>query len=170
MKIEPLDKSVHDRKSFDCGEQALNNFLKTTSAQHSQKSLSRTFVLTTHNNPAQIKGFYSLAICTVELKDLPPNIAAKYPAAIHCALIGRLAVSNTCQGQGLGAYLLVDAVRNAVVAAELLPTPMIIVDAKNQKVKEWYQSYGFQPFPVMTNRLYMPLATAKAMLDKVDNA
>ena len=116
MKIERLDRDKHDRNAFDCGEQVLNNYLKTTSGQHDKKDLSRTFVLTSRHNPSQIKGFYSLALCTVELDALPQNIAKKYPATIHCALIGRLAVNKTHQRQGLGSILLIDAV------LDILPT------------------------------------------------
>ncbi|HIF5960611.1 TPA: GNAT family N-acetyltransferase [Vibrio parahaemolyticus] len=168
MNIVPLDKKTHDRNAFDCGEPALNNFLKTTSAQHNNKSLSRTFVLTSDANPEQIKGFYSLAVCTIELDQLPPDIAKKYPSEVHCALLGRLATNKSYQRQGLGSVLLIDAVRKSVEASKLVPTPMIIVDAKNVDVKEWYESFGFTPFPVMKNRLFMTMATAQTMLDKVD--
>ena len=169
MNIVPLDKKNHDRNAFGCGESKLDSFLKTTSAQHNDKSLSRTFVLTSDANPQQIKGFYSLAVCTVELEQLPENIAKKYPREVHCALLGRIAVSETCQGQGLGSVLLVDAVRKSVEASKHVPTPMIIVDAKNERAKEWYEGFGFKPFPVMKNRLFMTMATAKAMLDKADS-
>ena len=75
MRILALDKEVHDRNKFDCGEPALNNYLKQVSGQHHKKDLSRTFVLTSEKNEAQIKGFYSLALCKVSLKELPPEIA-----------------------------------------------------------------------------------------------
>lgn len=75
MNVKRLDKQVHDRRNFDCGVVALNNYLKATSGQHDQKDLARTFVLTNPENPSQIKGFYSLALCTVELDDLPDSMA-----------------------------------------------------------------------------------------------
>ncbi|EJV0279273.1 MULTISPECIES: GNAT family N-acetyltransferase [Vibrio harveyi group] len=169
MKIEHLDKNIHDRNGFDCGEPALNNYLKATSGQHSKKDLSRTFVLTSSGNPSQIKGFYSLALCTVELYELPPSIAKKYPAAIHCALIGRLAVNNSHKRQGLGSILLIDAIRKAIESSKAIPTPMVIVDAKNAVAKSMYMDLGFEPFPNQQDRLFMTTAMAVAMLKKVDS-
>ncbi|MFQ2204742.1 MULTISPECIES: GNAT family N-acetyltransferase [Aeromonas] len=170
MNVERLDKQVHDRSNFDCGVEALNNYLKATSGQHDQKDLARTFVLTSPQNPSQIKGFYSLALCTVELDDLPDSIAKKYPTSLHCALIARLAISSQLKRQGLGSILMIDAVRKAIASSETMPVPMIIVDAKNDIAKSMYTGLGFTPFPKMSNRLYMTMAMAKAMIAKVDSA
>lgn len=169
MKIEHLDKKVHDRNSFDCDVEELNNYLKAVSGQHDQKDLARTFVLTSPQNPSQIKGFYSLALCSVELDDLPAAIAKKYPTSLHCALIARLAVSSQFKRQGFGSILLIDAVRKAIASSESIPVPMIIVDAKNEIAKSMYIKLGFAQFPKMSNRLYMTMAAAKAMIDFVDS-
>ncbi|MCP9266651.1 hypothetical protein M5U04_00695 [Xenorhabdus sp. XENO-1] len=88
MKIECLNKNKHDRNNFDCGEPALNNYLKAVSGQHDKKDLSITFVLTSSQNESQIKGYYSLALCTVELDELPEKISKKYPSSLYCTLIG----------------------------------------------------------------------------------
>ncbi len=40
-----LDKNKHDRKNFDCGIDALNNYLKLTANQQSTKNNSRTYIL-----------------------------------------------------------------------------------------------------------------------------
>jgi hypothetical protein len=37
-----LDKSVHDRDSFDCGETELNTFIKKQAAKHMHAGISRT--------------------------------------------------------------------------------------------------------------------------------
>jgi GNAT superfamily N-acetyltransferase len=169
MNITQLSKKKHDRKAFDCGEEALNNYLKTLSGQHDKKDLSRTFVLTSPHNEAEIKGFYSLALCTVSLDDLPAEVAKKYPTEIHCALIGRLAVNKQHQKQGFGQILLIDAVRNAIASSELVPTPMIIVDAKNEEAKNYYEEFGFECFPKQPNRLFLPRDTAILMLKEIDS-
>ncbi|MBD2795936.1 GNAT family N-acetyltransferase [Xenorhabdus sp. 18] len=158
MKIEHLNKNKHNRNNFDCGEPALNNYLKSVSGQHDKKNLSRTFVLTSKDE-SQIRGYYSLALCTVELDQLPEKIAKKYPSALHCALIGRLAVSKAFQRQGLGEILLIDAIRKSIESSKLIPTPMIIVDTKNS-AKKFYMNMGFQEFPQTKNKLFMPLTVA----------
>ena len=168
MKIERLDKNKHDKKSFDCGVEALNNYLKAISGQHDKKDLSRTFVLTSKQNPSQIKGFYSLTLCSVELEDLPPDIAKKYPNTIHCALIGRLAVNEKHQRQGFGSILLIDAIRKAIESSENIPTPMIIIDAKTPIARKIYLEMGFSSFPKDEDRLFMPMKDSIAMIKQVD--
>lgn len=166
MRILALDKEVHDRNKFDCGEPALNNYLKQVSGQHHKKDLSRTFVLTSEKNEAQIKGFYSLALCKVSLKELPPEIAKKYPTEVYCTLLGRLAVNEVHQRQGFGALLLIDAILNAINSSDLVPKPMIIVDAKNEYARNFYVSFGFSPFPNNLNKLFMLQDEAKKMLQE----
>lgn len=165
MQITTLDKSIHDRKKFDCGETALNNYLKQTSGQHDKKDLSRTFVLTSEQAPEQIKGFYSLSLCKVQLHEIPENIAKKYPAEMYCALIGRLAVHETLQGQGFGSLLLIDALKESVTST--IPTPMIVIDAKSERVCEMYKGFGFTEFPNQKNRLYITTKDARATLKQV---
>lgn len=169
MKVESLDKNKHDRKNFDCGEVALNNYLKTIAAQHESKSLSRTFVLISGSEQKQIKGYYSLSPCLVELNQLPENMAKKYPKPIHCALIGRLAVSKSQQGQGFGSILLVDAIRKAVSSSEKIPTPMIIVESKGDSATKFYLKMGFQLFPRENKKLFMSLKTAQNLIANVDD-
>ncbi|MEW5008838.1 MAG: hypothetical protein RPR28_06190 [Cycloclasticus sp.] len=48
-EFEELNKSNHDRNSFDCGDNELNVFIKTQAAKHMQAGISRTMVL-----PAQV--------------------------------------------------------------------------------------------------------------------
>ncbi|OTA21921.1 acetyltransferase [Xenorhabdus beddingii] len=168
MQIENLNKNKHDRNNFDCGEPELNNYLKTVSGQHDKKDLSRTFVLTSSQNECQIKGYYSLALCTVELNELPEKIAKKYPVALHCALIGRLAISKSLQRQGLGEILLIDAIRRATESSRSIPTPMIIVNAKNDIAKKLYTNMGFQEFPREKSKLFMTMASAIEMLKIAD--
>ncbi|WP_233420726.1 GNAT family N-acetyltransferase [Xenorhabdus nematophila] len=96
------------------------------------------------------------------------KIAKKYPSALHCALIGRLAISKPFQRQGLGEILLIDAIRKAIASSKSIPTPMIIVDAKDDIAKKFYMNVGFQEFPQMKRRLFMPMVVAIEMLKKVD--
>lgn len=164
MEIITFDKTKHDRKSFDCGNAELNNYLKCISGQHEKKDISRTYVLFSEQNPSQIKGYYTIALAQVSLSELPTEIAKKYPSEITCSLIGRLAVNHTSQRQGLGSVLLIDAIKRIIQASSAIPVPMIIVQAKNEDAKRFYIDCGFVPFPDNPLKLMMTLATARAML------
>ena len=45
-----LDKNVHDRGSFDCGESELDTFIRTKASKHMQAGVSRTMVLPAFNH------------------------------------------------------------------------------------------------------------------------
>ena len=47
LRFGPFGKSKHDRGNFDCGVDALNDYLRTKLGQHSKKSLTRGYVLAT---------------------------------------------------------------------------------------------------------------------------
>ncbi|ABS10534.1 MULTISPECIES: GNAT family N-acetyltransferase [Shewanella] len=169
MKITQFDKNEHDRKSFDCGNTELNNYLKCISGQHEKKDISRTYVLTSELNPSHIKGYYSIAVAQVSLCELPTEIAKKYPSEITCSLIGRMAVNHTCQRQGLGSILLIDAIKRIIQASSAIPIPMIIVQAKNEDARRFYSEFGFVSFPDNYLKLMMTLAHAKAMLKEAEH-
>ena len=44
-KFVELEKGIHDRISFNCGEEELNSFLKTQAVKHMKARVSKTFVL-----------------------------------------------------------------------------------------------------------------------------
>ena len=56
-----LDKSVHDRKSFDCGTQELNIFLQQFAVRHRDAGISKTMVLTSKDGEADICAYYTLS-------------------------------------------------------------------------------------------------------------
>lgn len=164
MQVHKLDSSLHNRAAFDCGDTALNNYLKTLSGQHNKKHLSRTFVLTSRNSESSILGYFSLALTQVSLDQLPEHLHKKYPQSVKAALLGRLAVNKSDQGKGLGAVLLIDAVLKAYNASLIVPTPMLVVDAKDQKAKSFYLHYGFEPLPESDLTLMLTMKQAELLL------
>ncbi len=71
MNTVLLDKFKHDRNRFNCGIEALNNYLKVMASQQAKKDNTRTFVLEDDNNSAYIIGFYTLTMTPIDLKALP---------------------------------------------------------------------------------------------------
>lgn len=157
MKIEKLDKSRHDRTTFDCGVAPLNNYLKNYSGQHDKHHLSRTYVLLDEQQSQRTLGFYSLAMTNVNLENLPIKLMKRSPKGANCALLARLAVDLTYTGQGLGGILLIDAIKRAYLASLSVPVPMIVVDAKDQGAAEFYRHFGFKSLPDMPLKLINPM-------------
>lgn len=65
MKVIELLSKSHNRNDFDCGNEALNLFLRQMARQYIQKGISRTFVLIDSDRPKEIIGFFSLTLCEV---------------------------------------------------------------------------------------------------------
>lgn len=112
MQILPLAGS-HDREGFDCGRQELNVWLRQVARQHQDKGLSKTFVATLEKSPQRICGYYALTLAELDNRHLPPPWRKKLLRHIPGVRLGRLAVDKQCQGRGLGALLLIDALARA---------------------------------------------------------
>ncbi len=67
----------HDRKSFDCGEESLNIFLKQYAKQNAEKGLGRTFVAVKENEP-KIYGYYTISSSSFGFEIVPENLP-RYP-------------------------------------------------------------------------------------------
>lgn len=167
MKVQALDKNKHDRNSFDCGKPALNKYLQQTARQHNDIDLSRTFVLTDTETENAILGFYTLTLCNIQWEELPDPMKKKYPSTgVSAALIGRLAIDKNEQKKGLGGTLLLDAIKRVLGSGESLPFPAIIVDAKDDDAKKFYEAYDFEEIHPGSNRLYIPSKHAKNMIEE----
>ena len=156
LKIEPLGKQ-HDRKKFDCGVKELNNYLQTTASQHAKKGISKTFVLVEKNNPSNILGFVTLTGCEIIAESLPHPYPKKYPSKVSGAKIGRLAISHKFQKQGFGNQLMAFAMHQATIVHQSIGLIGIMVDAKDEQAKSYYQQYGFISLPENTLVLFLPI-------------
>ena len=109
LVIAPLNPK-HDRTGFQCGVEALDRYFKKQAKQDIKRRASRIFAATKPDNPKVVIGYYTLSTLSIELNQLPEKLARKLPKhPVPAALIGRLAVSNAAQGQGVGKTLLADA-------------------------------------------------------------
>jgi GNAT superfamily N-acetyltransferase len=144
--IEPLGRS-HDRASFDCGEPALNDFLRALARQQQEKHVGRTFVAVPAPGARTVLGFYTISAGSIRFENLPRDLQRRLPRyPVPVARLGRLAVDRSMHGKGLGAALLRDALlRVARVAATELGILGVVVDAKNAEAKKFYERYGFVP-------------------------
>ena len=143
--VVTLDKQ-HDLKSFDCGNTALNTWLRATARQHQKKSLSSTFVLVDDESPNAVIGFYTLAIRSMTaIENLPPSMTKKLPLEIPVITLARLAVAEMARKQGYGSMLLIDGMIRAKYVASQIGGFALFVDAKDEKVAEFYVYHGFEP-------------------------
>ena len=159
IQIQPL-QSHHDTEAFSCGNTALDSWFRRTAKQHARKGVSRSYVAVDLEKPHHVLGFYSLTVGEAQTETLPAAVAKTLPRKIPIVLLGRLAVAVNAQGQGIGAHLLVDALRRTVRVASEVGISAILVDAKDQKAAAFYQHFGFQTLPDSPHRLVLLLKTA----------
>jgi ribosomal protein S18 acetylase RimI-like enzyme len=74
-------------------------------------------------------------------------------------MLGRLAVSENHRNQGLGEFLLLDALKQSLISSGVLGSTMVVVDPKNESAARFYQRYGFQPIQENGSRLFLPMGT-----------
>lgn len=130
------------REDFDCGVEALNDYLQRYARQNHIKNIARTFVALDHDN--RVLGYYSLASASIEFTSLPADYAKRLPKyPVPAARIARLAVDRTRQGQGIGARLLVDALKRILAASTDIGIKVVLVEAKNETARAFYHHYGF---------------------------
>jgi GNAT superfamily N-acetyltransferase len=157
LAVRPFDR-VHERQSFTCGVASLDNYLKSQAGQDARRRASGVFVLVDPALPAQVLGYYTLAALSLAQGDVPEGVrrrAPRYPQ-VSATLIGRLAVAQARQGQGLGPVLLLDAMRRAYASAATVGSSMIVVDAIDDRAAAFYQAFGFLSFPE-ASRLMFPM-------------
>ncbi len=161
LVIAPLN-SDHDRAGFYCNVDTLDHYIHKQAGQDIKRSISRIFVAEQSGNSKEMLGYYSLSTLSIELSQLPENLARKLPRyPIPAALIGRLAVSKNAQGYGIGRMLLIDAIKRTLSVSDQIAIYAMIVDAVNDSARGFYEQYGFACLKDSSNRLYLPLKSFK---------
>jgi len=154
----PLDPSIHDRHGFDCGVVPLNNYLQRLAAQHRKKGISAAYVLVDSAAPSQILGYYTLSAAEVGIERLTDEDRRRLPRhPIPCIRMGRLACRADRQGQGIGKILLGCAVDRCLKAREQIAAYALIVDAKDDGARRFYEHFGFRALREAARALYLPL-------------
>jgi GNAT superfamily N-acetyltransferase len=155
----------HDRTSFDCGEPELNDFLRRHARQSHDRGAAKTF-LAVSNVDGGILGFYSLCPASL-LYARSPEIVRKGLARhdVPVYRVGRLAVSLSVQGKGLGGQLILAAGRRCLLAAAEVGGVALLFDAKNERGAKWYMSHGALPLTDAPLTLLFPLASVHAALE-----
>ena len=155
----------HSIADFDCGHPLLNNWLKRFAWQNQQANAAKTFVICIKK---QVVGFYSLAVGGVEHVDAPERVKkglARHP--IPVMILARLAVDRRYQGMKLGRGLLKDAIQRTLHASEYAGIRAIFVYAKDDKVRRFYERYGFEASPFDPLKLMLLVKDAKKTLEMI---
>lgn len=158
LEEQRLDSKIHNCTAFDCGTPALNDYLAHFATQHRRRGVSQVYVLVDSHTPSAILGYYTLSAAQVETTELSEADRKKLPRfPVPCFRMGRLAVNLEQKGKGIGKMLMGLAVDRCLHAKEEVAAYALVVDAKDELAKSFYEHYGFTACIDHPMTLYLPL-------------
>lgn len=160
--IEKLARS-HEVNRFDCGNEALNVWLKRFAWTNVQNDSARVYVI--HKRDNVVLGYHAITAGSVSREEVPQRISkglAAHPVGV--AVLGRLAVDSGQQGKGLGVTLLQDALSRIERAAEEIGIRAVLVHAISEQARDFYVRFGFSVSPVDELRLMLLMKDLRAFL------
>jgi GNAT superfamily N-acetyltransferase len=150
--IEKL-KRDHAVDAFDCGQEPLNRFLRRFALANQQANASQSYVGVADQ---VVIGFYTLVVGEVQYEAVAERLTkglARHPVPVM--VLARLAVSKDWQGKGVGAGLLKDAILRTLQAAEIAGIRAMVVHAKDNAARAFYERFGFAGAPTDPLNLYV---------------
>jgi GNAT superfamily N-acetyltransferase len=160
-RIEKLGRE-HVLGAFDCGQPDLNAWLMKYALQNQSASSAQTYVGLVNST---VVGYYSLAVGQVEYADAPERLRkglAMHPVPIM--LLARLAVHKQWQGKGVGRALLRDAILRTVQASEIAGIRALVVHAKDDAAKRYYEQFDFVSSPTDPLHLFVLLKDLRRLI------
>jgi GNAT superfamily N-acetyltransferase len=152
--------ATHLFGDFECGEPALDEWLKRRVMNNQLTGASRSFVVVDEEN--RVRGFYSMSAGAVSHQLANGSVRRNMPDPVPVMVLGRLAVDRRAQGIKLGAAMLQDAVNRAITVSQNTGVRALLVHALHERAKQFYEHYGFQESPQHPMTLMLRLSTVKA--------
>lgn len=143
-------------KSFNCGNNDLNIFLRNFAWANDRNGIGKTYVLINKN---VIYGFFTLSSAQIKRSSLIDETDTRLPRyPIPAIRLARLAVDKKYQGQKIGSRLLKEALVKIVNASNVVGIYLIVVEPKIEAIG-FYEKYGFKRLDEKT--YYITLSTIK---------
>lgn len=176
VAVVPFDGRP-SRADFDCGNDALNDWLRTKARQQQDRGISRTFLAVPKAGSLEtwhaagfkyiaestVLGYFSLSSAQVRNAELPPA-GSKLPRNVPVVRLGRLAVHARLKGRGFGTLLLMEAITRALQVSETIGVTGLFVDAKEDAVA-FYERFGFERAESDPLKLWLPMTAIATLLD-----
>ncbi|MGA7674651.1 MAG: GNAT family N-acetyltransferase [Rhizomicrobium sp.] len=164
-KVSPLSApepiaDTHDLSRFDCGKDALNDWLRSRAARSEGRS-SRCYVVCAGR---AVVGYYSLSTGAVRHDGAgrtPRALRANMPDPTPVMVLGRLAVDKEFQGRGIGKDMLRDALLRVLAASRIVGARALIVHAIDDEAVPFYAGFGFRSFAGDVRTMFLPMEAIK---------
>lgn len=140
----PLDTRRHDRSQFDCGEPALDDWLRRYAGQNRRRDTAATWVIADAND--RVAAYTSIAMTGIDRSAAPAGLAKQAPDPVPALLLGRVAVDRHYGGRGVGTALVAHVLATAVELNRHAAARAVVVNAINPNARRWWEHLGFHPF------------------------
>jgi len=127
------------QSSFERAKELLksNHELKVNNAD-------RDMLMNLLDDDAQVRGFYCLSSTSIGFDGVDAVLTKRLPRyPLPCVVVGRFAVDQAAQGQGVGKVLLAHALKQVSKVAQIIGVNFVVIHAKDQKAMKFYQRFGF---------------------------
>ena len=158
---EPL-AAHHDTGAFACGVESLDRWLNLRALKNQATGASRTFVIC---DGKRVLAYYALASSAVTAEVATGRLRRNMPDPIPVVVLGRLAIDQSLQGQGIGRALVRDACLRVLAAADAIGIRGLLVHALSPEAQVFYEHVGFEPSPLEPMTLMATLADVRAGLE-----
>lgn len=148
MLTPALLSAEHQTSAFDCGEVGLDTWLRTEGLAAQKKGTSRVFVLTEDTDPDHhVLACYTLSAHLIDREELTPRLGRGMPAQLPAVLLGKLAITTSRQGGGMGEQVLFEAIARVAHLSDQVGLRYLVVDALQEQAATFYERYGFTRAP-----------------------
>lgn len=159
--------SLHRVDDFNCGNVALNEWLRNRSLRN--QGLGFTSVNVFSDAEDMVVAYCGLAPTAVASKSAPRSIrTGQSPDPVPCVLLGQLAVDIRHRSKGLGVRLVLDAFRRTVIASEFIGGRAMVVNAADADALRFWSRWGFTPSREDPYQLFRAMTDIRASLAAAD--
>lgn len=162
MKLRPPEPigPGHDAAGFDCGVEVVNRWLR----RHTSAGGPQSAIFVAAEAGGRIAGFYTLAAGSVRSAGRP--LASAGLDLVPILKLGRLAVDRPAQRNGLGAALVLDAVRRTYAVSRQTPVAALMADPP-EAAAGWLRGLGFQRVAGDATAHFVALGTIEALVTRI---
>ncbi|NTW41384.1 MAG: GNAT family N-acetyltransferase [Cellulomonadaceae bacterium] len=162
--VREYDKLLVRHSPFECGEEALDRWLKEQAGQADRHNGARTW-LGADEAEVRIAGYYSTLAYRLQPEEVGQALGSPRRYPVPAVLLARLAIDRDYQGQGIGKLLLFDALARFARTSHDLGFELVVVDALHEDAACFYLKYGFRRFADHELRLFMTTRDLRATFD-----
>ncbi len=165
-RVAQLTREVNLR-GFDCGEPDFNRWLSESAWSAVKAGASAVYVLIEHTLPEadeRVVGYFAFCPTMVIREKMPKPLQRGALRQASGWLLAKLALDRSLRDDKVnqwGSQLLREALETIVASSDQGGGQVIVVDADNAGLVDWYIRNGFLRTGGSDLRLYMKVATAR---------